>query len=331
MSIASHAFFLLFLPASLAVYWLGTRTEKVIPPARQKMVLLVGLSLAFYALSGWTNLLLLLGLSLATYWLARQRRFGLGIVLNLLALGVFKYTGFGANTLNATLQALNLPLALPVLRLALPLGISFYTFKHIGYLADVGSGRCPASQDPLAFLAYSFYFPVVSAGPLNAYSDAAAQFANLPARLAAEQVAQGLLQISVGLAKKVLVADVLRHALQTGFFNGPPEEAGLLWAWLSVLLFAFQLYFDFSGYTDLALGVSALFGIRLPANFNNPYLASNITEFWQRWHISLSGWFRSYLFFPFARRLLGQPIGQSAAQVLANLVTMTLIAWHGAG
>lgn len=322
MPITSYGFLLLFVPLIFLIYW---RT-------RHKLLVIGGASLLFYALGSLMFLPLLLGLSLLTFQLARWRRTGVGIALNLLALGLFKYADFGLGTLNQVTQTLGIPLLLPLLELALPLGISFFVFKHIGYLLDIRANRYPAVTSPLLLVAYSAFFPQISAGPMSIGDDTLRQLANLSDRLDSQHAVQGIISISIGLMKKILIADTLNQALQAGLFNA--ESSGLVWAWASVGIFALQLYFDFSAYSDLALGVGMLFGVRLPANFNNPYLATTPSDFWQRWHMSLSAWFRTYLFSPLSRSLL-QRWGTSrapSAQYAANFVTMGLVGlWHGAG
>ncbi len=322
MPITSYGFLLIFLPITLLLYW----------RIRHKLLILGGTGLLFYALGSLIFLPLLLGLSLATYQLARWRRTGLGIILNLAALILFKYLNFGLDSLNQVTQALGIPLLLPFLELALPLGISFFVFKHIGYLVDIRANRYPAVTNPLLFVTYSAFFPQISAGPMSMGDDTLRQLATLPDRIDTQQAVQGILSISIGLMKKILIADQLNQALQAGLFSG--DSSGLVWAWTSVGMFALQLYFDFSAYTDMALGVGMLFGVRLPANFNNPYLATNPADFWQRWHMSLSTWFRTYLFSPLSRSLLQRwgTIRAPAAQYAANFVTMGLVGlWHGAG
>jgi alginate O-acetyltransferase complex protein AlgI len=324
MSPASYLFLLLFLPISLALYWLVCRT------ARAKLMLLCAASLLFYALGGLLFLPLLGGLSLATYRLARARRIQLAIALNLGALLLFKYWNFGAENVNGLAHGAGLPALAPLLTLALPLGLSFYVFKHIGYLLDVRAKRYPPSDDFLTFLTFSAFFPQISAGPISSFEDTGAQLRSLPARLSGEAAQTGLLHISMGLVKKLLIADTLANALSGGMNAG----GGALWAWATVALYALQLYFDFSGYTDLVLGVSYLFGVTLPPNFNNPYLAISPSQFWTRWHMSLSNWFRFYLFLPLSRTLLRRwgMARKEAAQYAANFITMGLIGlWHGAG
>lgn len=324
MTITSYGFLLLFLPLLLLIYW---RTQ-------HKLAVLCAASYLFYALGDLVFVPLLVGLSLVTYYLAQRRWITTGILLNLVALGFFKYWNFGLNSAGSLLNALNIPAVLPILTLALPLGISFYVFKHIGYLLDIRAARFAPVTNPLLFLTYSAFFPQISAGPMSIGEHTLKQLANLPATIRWEQLLHGVLFISVGLIKKVIIADPLQSALQAGFFNPETDGSGLIWAWASVVMYAAQLYFDFSSYSDMALGIGMLVGIELPANFNNPYRANNPADFWQRWHISLSTWFRLYLFFPVSRSLLRRwgSGGSARAQYAANLVTMGLVGlWHGAG
>jgi alginate O-acetyltransferase complex protein AlgI len=328
MVIPGYAFLLLFLPISLALYWLIVRQPVY------KLWFLCIISYLFYAFGGIEFIPLLLGLSLATFLLAQWNRAGWAIALNLAALGVFKYWNFGADNLNALGEIVGLSDGIPLMDLALPLGISFYVFKHVGYLIDVRNGRYPATRDFLAFTTYSAFFPQISAGPISSFDDTGAQLRNLTTSLNSNQAYQGMIHISMGLAKKLLIADALASALQTGLYDSATAGSGFMWAWLSVAVYALQLYFDFSGYTDTVLGVGYLFGITLPPNFNNPYLADNPSQFWQRWHMSLSLWFRLYLFTPISRNLIrrwGMRRVQ-VAQYAANMITMLLIGlWHGAG
>jgi alginate O-acetyltransferase complex protein AlgI len=324
MVITSYGFLLLFLPLFFLFYW---RT-------RHKLLVLFIASYLFYALGGLLFVPLLLGLSLATYALAHRQRTGIGIALNLLALAFFKYWNFGVDTANSFTSSLGLGHFFPLISLALPLGISFYVFKHIGYLLDIRARRYPPITNSLLFITYSAFFPQISAGPMSVSNDTLRQLANIPSRLDSNQLYQGLTFISVGLVKKILIADPLSSALATGLFTAGESGSGLIWAWSSVVVYALQLYFDFSAYTDIALGIGSLFGITLPPNFNNPYLATSPADFWTRWHISLSTWFRFYLFFPFSRSLLKRwgANRSELAQYTSNIVTMSLIGlWHGAG
>jgi alginate O-acetyltransferase complex protein AlgI len=324
MSIASQSFLLLFLPISLLLYY------RVFRGQRQKLWFLVIASYLFYVLAGWKFVLVLLGLSALTYWLARTGRFGLGIVANLLALGLFKYWNFGIETAHQLAGLVRLEFSTPFLDLGLPLGISFYVFKHIGYLVEVKNRHYPASANFVAFTAFSAFFPQVGAGPITDFAVIRQQFDDLPESLPAERAYQGLVYLTVGLIKKALIANLLAGAAGRSIL----EVSGAFEAWYLVLAFAMQLYFDFSGYTDMALGLGLLFGIQLPANFNNPYLSADPAQFWERWHISLSTWFRHYLFFPISRLLLRKwdSRRKETAQIAANLATMSLVGlWHGAG
>jgi alginate O-acetyltransferase complex protein AlgI len=326
MAIASRTFLLLFLPLTIALYYMVFRSP------RYKVFFLLFASYLFYGLGDWKFVPLLLGLSIVTYFFSRRGWFGWGVALNLIALGVFKYWNFGVGNINALTSIFGIDLMGGILKLGLPLGISFYIFKHIGYLLDVKKEKYPASSDILAFLTFSAYFPQISAGPISSYNDTAGQFDQLPDKLDKGNLFEALVYISIGLSKKVLIADTLGDFLasninQIGGFNG------LLPAWYIVIAYTGQLYFDFSGYTDMVIGVSKLFGINLPQNFNNPYLSANPTEFWERWHISLSQWIRDYIFTPLSLSLLKRWGTQRnhVARYVANIVTMTIIGlWHGA-
>ena len=327
MSLASHAFILLFLPLTLFLYYRLCKTPRL------KMFSLLAMSALFYALAGWRFLPLLAILSLFTHWSGRAGWIWPGVIANLGALGLFKYWNFGAENFNLLMKALHLGLAADLLSLGLPLGISFFAFKHVGYLLDIQAKRYPASDDIWAFLTFSVYFPQISAGPISSYRDTAGQFSRLPERLDNSQAVSGLVQLSFGLVKKVLIADQIGLLLSSPI-NTVSGFAGFIPAWYMVVAYTAQLYFDFTGYTDMALGVSTLFGIRLPPNFNSPYLARNPAEFWARWHMSLSLWFRYYLFSPLSRSLLTRwgSAHRDLAQYTANLLTMSLVGlWHGAG
>jgi len=327
MTFASHAFILLFLPLTCLLYYRLFKTP------RGKMFFLLAASFFFYALAGWKFIPVLLGLSLFTYWSGRKGWFLAGIIFNLAALALFKYWNFGVQNFNLLMSAAHLKFAVQLFSLGLPLGISFFVFKHIGYLLDIQARRYPASEDPWAFMTFSAYFPQISAGPISSYKDTAGQFSTLPEKLENEQAVWGLIHISFGLIKKVLIADQI-GLLLTSPVNTVGGFIGFVPAWYLVIAYAARLYFDFSGYSDMALGVSALFGIKLPQNFNSPYLAKDAGEFWDRWHISLSTWFRYYLFSPMSRSFLKKwgSARRELAQYAANLFTMSLVGlWHGAG
>ncbi len=315
----SREFLLIFLPILLFIYHRLTKTPE------HKIIVLLIASYMFYALAALKFVPVLLGLSLFTYWAGLRNRFSLGIIANLAALILFKYWNFGLENLNTILVYLNLKQAEWTLKIGLPLGISFFVFKHIGYLLDVQQRRYPASNHLIHFLTYSAYFPQISSGPLSRYKDTADQFEQL-AIPTEKNTYEALIYLSFGLAKKILIADALSDMLgDYGSFNQLSRLHGFFPIWYLVLSYSMQLYFDFTGYVDIVIGVSKLFGIPLPQNFNNPYLANNPADFWERWHISLSMWFRTYLFFPISRFFLDR-LGSSRrqwAQYAANLITMS--------
>lgn len=327
MHLLSRTFLLLFLPIALLIYW------KVLKSQKARLAFLFILSLSFYALAGLQFIPLLLGLSLLTFWLAKKDQTTLGIFLNLTALILFKYWDFGAGKINTLVNILDLPVLLPLFRLALPLGLSYYVFKHIGYLLDVRKKTYAASDHLLSFLTFSTFFPQITAGPISSYNDTGAQLRSLPEKFSPQLSYHALLYLTYGIAKKLLIAESLNQFIQQGIYTPGDPQSGFIAAWAFVLLSGLQLYFDFSGYTDLALGVGHLFGVTLPENFNSPYLATSPFDFWERWHITLSYWFRLYVFFPLSRILI-QRLGNKhilIAQSTANIITMALVGfWHGA-
>jgi alginate O-acetyltransferase complex protein AlgI len=317
----SYSFLFLFLPVVLALYWRPAAR----PAARTWVLILAGV--VFYSFAGLARLGLLLTLALVTFAGVRffiaspvpsRRRIGLAVVgLDLAVLLAFK--------LAAT------PGFASAAWVAFPLGLSFYTFNLVGHALDVYRGRTPPAASASSLISFSTFFPTVSAGPLLRYDDFERQLLE-PRRFDALLLEAGLVSLVVGLAKKLLVADPLGIAIEPLFASY--ERLGFWDSWLAVLGYAYQLYFDFSGYTDMAIGVGALLGFRLPQNFNAPYTAVHITDFWQRWHITMSQWFRDYLFLPLSRALLRRSPSLEAADRLRTaclLVTMVAIGlWHGA-
>jgi alginate O-acetyltransferase complex protein AlgI len=213
---------------------------------------------------------------------------------------------------------------------ALPLGISFYSFNLVSYGLDVYSRRTAPASSLGALASFSTFFPTVSAGPLLRFREFEEQRAS-PPTFDVSLLEMGLVSLVVGLSKKVLVADPLGAAVEPLFASY--EQLGFRDAWLAVLGYAYQLYFDFSGYTDLAIGAGALLGFRIPQNFNAPYTAVHITDFWQRWHMTMSRWFRDYLFLPLSRQLLRRrPSLDGADRVRAVCLVFTMVVigfWHG--
>ena len=323
MLFSSYVYVLAFLPTAIAGFFIvGRRFGS--PEAR---TWLLACSLVFYGWWDYRFLPLLIGAAGANYLLGRRLAqapsgalLTAGVCGNLALLGFFKYADFLIVNLNTASGA-----GLPLLGLILPLGISFHTFQNIAYLVDCNrERRCEASfQDYVLFLSF---FPHAIAGPIVHHREMIPQFA-VAARSGAdwERISAGAFLFFIGLFKKVIVADNLSVWAADGF----SQAAGLSFieAWTAALAYTFQLYFDFSGYTDMAIGAAAMLNIRLPVNFLSPYKARNIQEFWRRWHITLSRFLREYVYIP----LGGNAGGRS--RTLVNLLLTFLIGgiWHGAG
>ncbi|WP_287069362.1 MBOAT family protein, partial [Methylobacterium sp.] len=322
----SFVFLLAFLPAALTLHALAERFR---PDWR--LPLLVVLSFVFY---GWWDVRFvpLLGASILGNWLvARAYLRGhqswlipAAIVANLAALALFKYLDFFAD-----LASLLPGVVLAKPGWVLPLGISFFTFHHVMYLTDLRAGRAPG-YGLTRYALYIAFFPQVLAGPLVRWSEIMHQFEERPyARPdAAERVGRGIMLLCVGLAKKVFLGDPLAAYVNPVFQAAAAGKVvSVAEAWQAVLGFTFQIYFDFSGYTDMALGIALLFGIVLPQNFDVPYRATSLTDFWRRWHMTLSRFLRDYLYIPMGGNRHGLPV-----QLGALFATMSLGGlWHGAG
>lgn len=320
--------FAVFLVVVFALYWAA--------PGRrgQNLVMLV----ASYVFYGWWDprfCALLLGSSLIDFVIARglerslaQRRrkllVGLSCVLNLGLLGVFKYYGFFADSFAVVLESLGLRANLPSLHLILPVGISFYTFQTLGYSVDVYRRTTPAASSLLDYLAYVALFPQLVAGPIERAARLLPQLQR--ARVFDEAAARdGAKQMLWGLSKKIMLADHLGGFVDE-IYAGPIVYASGPVLALATIAFAFQIYCDFSGYSDIAIGCGRLFGIDLVRNFSTPYFSRSVAEFWRRWHMSLSTWFRDYVYVP-----LGGSRSGPARLWLAWMATFTLSGlWHGA-
>jgi alginate O-acetyltransferase complex protein AlgI len=325
MPFSSLLFLLGFLPVSLA---LDQLVRRYLPSRR--VPFLVALSFTFYA---WWDVRLapLLACSIAMNWLAaelfvrtgQRRVIPIAITLDLLLLGAFKYLDFVFGSL-----AVVLDVSAPRYELALPIGISFFTFQHVMYLMDLRDGRA-GRVGLLRYALYVAFFPRVIAGPLVRPSEFMPDVEHWTCAIdEAERLARGFLLLIAGLAKKVFIADPL-GALVNPVYAAADAGASptVAEAWQAALGYTFQLYLDFSGYTDMALGIALLFGIVLPQNFNAPYRADSIQDFWRRWHITLSLFLRDYLYI----RMGGSRHGL-ARQLLALFATMALGGlWHGAG
>ena len=317
----------LFFASVFALYW-------AIPRARARVYLLLAASLAFYAswnrwlaalIAATSTLDYLVGLGLDASDSPRRRKalLTLSVVANLGMLAAFKYANFFLDSLGAGLAAVGLASSLPVLGLILPVGISFYTFEAINYAVDVYRRRLPAERDLGHFLLFITFFPHLVAGPIVRARDFLPQVRR-PKRWSWTRAELGVGLFVLGLAKKLAIAD--RMALYADPVFAHPGDYGTGALWLATVAYAIQIYGDFSGYTDMALGSAHLLGYKLAPNFRLPYLATSIAEFWRRWHISLSTWLRDYLFIP-----LGGSRGSRWRTARNLLITMGLGGlWHGA-
>jgi alginate O-acetyltransferase complex protein AlgI len=316
-----------FLAGIVIVYWL-------LPWRGQNLLLLVA-SYFFYGLFDWRFLGLLLtstttdftvGLLMDRRGDERWRRtvFACSLVVNLGILAVFKYYDFFTHEGVRFLHHLHVDVAPPVLRILLPVGISFYTFHGISYTFDVYRRRIPPCRDPVAFAVFVAFFPQLVAGPIGRAERQLPQFRAPRTRPDLDGAVRALALILIGLFKKVVIADTLAPYVDSAFRQ--PGQNGSVTLVLGAYAFALQIYGDFAGYTDIARGSAALLGIELPVNFEQPYLSRSITEFWRRWHISLSSWLRDYLYVP-----LGGNRRSELATYRNLMITMLLGGlWHGA-
>lgn len=324
MLFSSQAFIVVFLPAVLAAYYLAASS-----PAWRLRVLVLA-SLLFYGYWDARFVPLLAG-SIAGNWLL-ARAFAAsslgvlvpaGVALNLLLLGVFKYADFFAASVLATVGQTHVPWSV-----VLPLGISFFTFQQISYLVDLRRGRAPA-YPLLHYAAYVTFFPQLIAGPIVRHNELIGQFDADPCRPGLhERLARGLVLFTLGLIKKVFLADEYAPLVDTRFAEVAAGGAlGGGDAWFAALAYTAQLYFDFSAYSDMAIGLGLMFGLRLPLNFDAPYRALSIREFWRRWHMTLSSFLRDYVYIPLGGSRQGP--ARAAGAVLATMLLCGL--WHGAG
>ena len=322
MNFSSIPFLFFFLPLVFALYYLV--------PRKAKNVCLVVFSLVFYAWGGLSHTLLLVLTIFVDYvcglLIGKSRQAGrrgaaravlvCGIVINLGLLVWFKYAGMLADTFaGLTGTSVSLP------EIALPIGISFYTFESISYAVDVYKQQTEPERNLLRFATYLSFFPHVTSGPITRYRDIRAEIANRRETL--EGFTSGFARFGKGLFKKVLLADTLALLVSRVQYTGNPST---LAAWMGVLAFTFQLYFDFSGYSDMAIGLGRMFGLTLPENFDHPYASRSASEFWRRWHMTLGGWFRDYVYIPLGGNRHG------TLRTVCNLAVVWVLTgiWHGA-
>ena len=321
MLFSSLVFLFFFLPVVLAGYYL-------IPRSLRNAFLLLA-DLVFYGFGEPAFVLLMLfsivinyaGGLLISRGRGRARRFALAgtLAVNLLLLGIFKYAGF----LSDTLRLLPPLSGIPVIAIPLPIGISFYTFQSMSYLIDVYREDCAPQRNILTFGAYISLFPQLIAGPIVRYRDVERELAD-PHRESAGAFSLGAELFLVGLSKKVLLANPLGALWNR--LSASPEALGTMGAWVGAVAFSLQLYFDFSGYSDMACGLGRMFGFTFCQNFNYPYTARSVSDFWRRWHMSLTGWFRDYVYIP----LGGSRCPVPRALLNIAIVWMLTGLWHGA-
>ena len=337
MIFADLFFLYIFLPAVIVCYVLAGFIDRIICKIRSKKrsgrfsanenpvtnAVLIIFSLIFYAWGEPVYIALMIlsvivnytsGLLIARKENKSKAALVAGVAFNVAVLCVFKYTGFIIGSINL------LGLSIPIPKIILPVGISFYTFQSISYLADVYRGEVTAQKNPFSILLYISMFPQLIAGPIVRYSTIAEEIIFRNTTLS--DVSEGSFRFFIGLGKKVILANQL-SVIYEQFLDGNLDALSVGGAWLGIIAYAFFIYFDFSGYSDMAIGLGRCFGFRFNENFNYPYISSTITEFWRRWHISLSSFFRDYVYIPMGGNRRHQPV---------NILTVWLLTglWHGA-
>lgn len=321
----STCFLFAFLPIVLAGYWL-------VPSRKWKLGWLTLASFVFYGFWDARFVLLLLFASVADYGIAlrldgsSRRRAWLvfSMVVNLGVLGFFKYAMFTAETARSLFDLVGADVTIPGFSIVLPVGISFYTFQTMSYTIDVYQREIKPTRDFLGYLAFVSMFPQLVAGPIVRYRTMETQLAHLPMRLPAAGLATGVVLFSIGLFKKVGVADTIARRIDPLWAD--PGALDAVTGWAAALGYTVQLYFDFSGYSDMAIGLGALLGLAIPINFRAPYHSRNPSDFWRRWHISLSTFLRDYLYIP----LGGNQKGRGRKLVNLTIVMGLGGLWHGA-
>jgi alginate O-acetyltransferase complex protein AlgI len=328
MSFASPLFLWFFTPVVLVAV--------LVTPRSWRNGIIAMASLVFYAAGAGASTLLLLLCMVVNFvagpmlepdeWdLARRRRKLLLIAVIVVDLGVliiWKYAGFLTTQLDGFARLFGGDF--PVVHVLLPIGISFYTFHHISYAVDIYRGERPALRNPVSFVTYIAMFPQLIAGPIVRYREIADQLPQYRTH-PLDDIAAGFPRFALGLCKKVIIADSL-SPLVDACFNTPGDEMTFTIAWLGAVAYTLQLFFDFSGYSDMAIGLGRMLGFRLPENFARPYASVTVTEFWRRWHMSLSRWFRDYVYFSLGGNRRG------AARTYRNLIIVFTLTgfWHGA-
>ena len=325
MAFSSNFFLFAFMPAALALYF-------ATPPSQRNPVLLA-ISLLFYAFdAGWLTSLLIVSIILnhvaakaiakAAGW-TRPAVFASAVAVNLALLFYYKYMHFAWSAVAPLLAKMNIYIGDPP-AIVLPIGISFFTFQALSYIADVYRGQIAPARRLVDFGMYHSLFPQLIAGPIVRYAEI--EDAIYSRRSTLDDVADGLFRFCIGLGKKIIIADNM-GAVVDPVFNLPGNELSAPIAWLGLICYTLQIYFDFSGYSDMAIGLGRILGFPFPENFNLPYRAQSFTEFWHRWHMTLSRWFRDYLYIPLGGNRRGP------WRTYRNLFVVFLLCglWHGAG
>ena len=326
MVFSSPLFLFLFLPLVLTLCTL-------LPGIRLKNLGLLIVSLIFYAWGEFGFIALLLGSTLVNWLLGlrvdheqdpvrRKRAVTLAIVLNIGLLAFFKYANFAVGNVNGALSVFHLP-EIQLGHIRLPIGISFFTFHALSYVVDIYRRKSPAARNPADTALYIFFFPQLIAGPILRWSAIAPQLVHRV--ITSEGFADGIRRFVGGLAKKVLIANAVALPADQ-IFQLPVTELSPVLAWFGALCYTVQIYFDFSGYSDMAVGLGKMFGFKFIENFEHPYVSQSVREFWRRWHISLSSWFRDYLYIPLGGNRCSEP------RNWFNLIIVFFLCglWHGA-
>ncbi|MBQ7047125.1 MAG: MBOAT family protein [Oscillospiraceae bacterium] len=321
MVFSSLVFLFIFFPLTLALYFI-VKNYKV------KNIILVIASLIFYSWGEpvWVTLLIFSSILDYTVSHAIEKHRGekitklylaISVVVNLGLLAAFKYSGFFVSSINSITG-----LSIPVPEFALPIGISFYTFQTMSYSIDVYRGNVKAQKSFINFLMFVSLFPQLIAGPIVRYSDIENQIAYRTITI--DSFSKGMTRFMAGLGKKVLIANYA-GSIATSLLNNI-DDAAVMSVWFGVLFYSFQIYFDFSGYSDMAIGLGKMFGFDYPENFKHPYISTSITDFWRRWHITLSSFFRDYVYIPLGGNRVSIP-----RQILNLFIVWALTGlWHGA-
>ncbi len=321
MVFSSLTFLCIFLPVVLALYYL-------LPTLRIRNILLIAVSLLFYAYGEPAYVLLMIASIIINYIFGRllgtenkkkrQWILAIAVVINIGLLVVFKYLDMMVQTVNQLCGS-----EIPLVGLALPIGISFFTFQALSYVIDVYRREVEPQKNLWNVMLYISFFPQLIAGPIVKYHDIQEQIDNRNTDV--KEIAEGLRRFIIGLSKKVLISNTMAVTADALFAAGA-GELNILSAWIAAIAYMPQIYFDFSGYSDMAIGLGHMFGFRFLENFRYPYISSNIQEFWRRWHISLSTWFKEYLYIP----LGGNRKGKARTCLNKMIVFFSTGLWHGA-